>query len=97
MRLEDLAIPEGLVLVRTTPEFDETTVPAGLLRNHRVAAGVWGVVRVRSGRIGFSFDDEPGSRRSISAGESQVIPPERPHHLVLQGKVLLAVEFFGSC
>jgi tellurite resistance-related uncharacterized protein len=35
-------LPDGLVLDRTTDEFDEHTVPAGLLRDHRVAAGVWG-------------------------------------------------------
>ena len=38
-------LPDGLEHVRTTDVFDNTTVPAGLLRAHRVADGVWGRVR----------------------------------------------------
>jgi len=36
--------------VRTTPLFDDDTVPAGLLDSHQVAAGV---------RVAVEFHDEP--------------------------------------
>lgn len=43
-----------------------------------------------------TFDDEPdvpGNVRTVAAGDTQVIPPARPHHLVVDGPVTLAVEF----
>ncbi|MFP5489781.1 MAG: MMPL family transporter, partial [Acidimicrobiia bacterium] len=48
-------LPDGLVLARTTPIFDQHTVPAGLLGTHHVTAGVWGRLRVHSGEVGFAF------------------------------------------
>ena len=33
---------------KSTPVFDETTLPAGLRREHRTKAGVWGIIRKRS-------------------------------------------------
>ncbi|MCB0991196.1 MAG: DUF1971 domain-containing protein, partial [Acidimicrobiales bacterium] len=41
-------LPDGLEHVRTTDIFDNDTVPAGLLRAHRVADGVWGRLVVHS-------------------------------------------------
>ena len=86
-------LPSGLERVRVTPGFTETTVPAGLLGSHRVAAGVWGLLVVGSGSLRFVFDgqDEPGV--VVSAGMSQVIPPEAEHHVEVIGPVEFVVEF----
>ncbi|MEZ5207018.1 MAG: crosslink repair DNA glycosylase YcaQ family protein [Acidimicrobiales bacterium] len=43
--LDDLTLPDGVVLVRTTPTFDTSSMPAGLRQAHRVATGVWGLLR----------------------------------------------------
>ncbi len=91
--LFDLALPDGVELVRTTPTFDESSVPIGLLAAHHVAEGVWGRVVVASGSVGFMFDDQPELIRSVQVGEVQVIPPGRSHRLVVEGPVTLAVEF----
>lgn len=97
-----IELPAGCELVRTTAEFDETTLPAGLLRAHRIAPGVWGRLVVRAGSIRFAFDDGPdpagrgdrdGAGRRIGAGGAQVIPPERPHHVTVDGPVRFVVEF----
>jgi len=87
------AVPDGLTLARTTPLFDETSVPAGLLKAHQVAAGVWGRLVVESGTLDFVFEDEPSNFRRLVAGDHQVIPPERPHHVQLVGAVTFCVEF----
>lgn len=47
----DGQLPNGLELARTTDVFDNDTVPAGLLRAHRVANGTWGRL---VGRVGLS-------------------------------------------
>jgi tellurite resistance-related uncharacterized protein len=85
------AFPAGLALVRTTPDFDEHTVPAALLSAHRVADGVWGRLVVRSGSLRFVFETGPG--RIVHAGETQAIPPGVPHHVEVVGPVAFAVEF----
>lgn len=90
-------LPAGLEMVRTTPRFDNDSVPAGLLATHRVADGVWGRLVVHSGSL--VLHAEAGGEETaeaswrVSAGGSVVIPPGRPHHLVLDEPVQFAVEF----
>ncbi len=85
--------PDGLEYVRTTEVFDNTTVPAGLLRAHRVADGVWGRLVVHTGTVTFIFDDQPDSPITVEAGGSVAIPPARQHHLELDRPATFAVEF----
>lgn len=92
--MNGLRLPDGLRRSRITPEFGEHSVPAGLLAEHRVADGVWGRLVVSSGSLHFVFEDsEPIEPRTVGAGEVQVIPPARPHHLELVGPVTFHVEF----
>ena len=89
----EAVIPKGFELARTTDVFNNNTVPAGLLRAHRVASGVWARLAVHTGAVGFVFEDEPGTRLTIDAGDSLVIPPTRPHHVELDGPASFAIEF----
>ena len=86
-------LPDGLHLVRTIPTFDEASVPAGLLAAHRVADGVWGRLVVLAGSLRFAFEDDPTGGRTLHAGQRQVIPPRRPHHLVVDQPVRFHLEF----
>jgi tellurite resistance-related uncharacterized protein len=86
-------LPNGLELQRTTPTFDETSTPRGLRAAHAVADGVWGRLIVESGSLGFVFEDAPDDVHTVAAGEHQVIPPARLHHVILDGPVRFAVEF----
>ena len=86
-------LPPETELIRTTAEFDELDLPAGLLRAHHLAAGVWGVLRVRSGSVRFVFEEGDDVGRVIVAGRSQLIPPEALHHIELVGPVRFVLEF----
>lgn len=86
-------LPDDTVLVRTTDEFSQETVPSGLLRDHKVADGVWGRLVVRSGSLGFVFQDSADNAVELTAGDSIVIPPGRLHHVVPHGPVRFVVEF----
>jgi len=86
-------LPDGLEHVRTTDTFDNDTVPAGLLRAHRVAEGLWGRLVVHTGTVTFLFDDDPEHPITVPAGGSVAIPPARQHHLELAGPATFAVEF----
>lgn len=89
-------IPDGFELARTTPTFDNDTVPAGLLAAHRVADGVWGRLIVHTGRVGFAFEDHPKLIVVLDAGNSVAIPPGRLHHVELDQPATLAVEFYRA-
>ncbi len=91
---ESERLPEGLVLTRTTDVFDSETVPAGLLRAHRVATSVWGRLVVHNGSIRFVFEDDPDNAVTVGAGESVVIPPSRPHHVEPGEMCGFVVEFY---
>ena len=93
-RCERAEFPEGLTLARTAGPFDAGTLPAGLRRDHRVADGVWGCLRVQDGAVRFSMKTEPPLDVRLEAGHRQAIPPGVPHALTLEGPVRLAVEFY---
>lgn len=85
-------LPAGTTHVRTTPWFDEGDLPAGLLDAHQIAAGVWGRLVVDRGRLRLCFEDED-TTVTLGPGEAVVIPPERRHHVELDGPVRFAIEF----
>lgn len=91
--LADLSFPDGVTLVRTTPEFAADTVPDGLLRAHRVASGVWGCLRVGSGSVVFVLE-ATGETRLLAAGEAQVIEPDVLHHVEPGADARFVVEFY---
>lgn len=94
LRCDRAELPCGLTVVRTAGPFDETNVPAGLRRAHRVAEGVWGRLQVLEGSVGFRMEGVvPVLERQVLAGEGQPIPPGAVHELQLAGPVRLCVDF----
>jgi tellurite resistance-related uncharacterized protein len=86
-------LPDAVELVRTTTTFNERTVPTGLLSAHALAANVWGRLVVETGGLRFVFEDDASGARQLVAGDHEVIPPARPHHLRLDGAVTFHIEF----
>lgn len=86
-------LPDGLTLQRTTDEFEPGKVPAGLLRAHRVATGVWGRLRVTAGTLVFVWEDDPDQPLHLEAGDAVVIPPDVPHHVEPGRDARFLVEF----
>ena len=86
-------LPDGLQLVRTTPEFERHTIPGALLAAHRTAPNVWGRLVVRDGNASLVFDDQPDTIHQLSEGDSIAIAPQRPHRVIVTGPVRLVVEF----
>ena len=85
-------LPPGARHVRSTPEFTAESVPAGLLRAHRVADGVWGLLRVLSGSVVYVLE-EHGDSVTVSAGGAQVIAPGEVHHVEPDDDARFLVEF----
>jgi tellurite resistance-related uncharacterized protein len=76
-------LPEGLELARTAGPFDAGTLPAGLRRDHRIAAHTWGRIRVLSGTVELRLDTDPPTDYRLRSGDEQPIPPEVTHALTL--------------
>ncbi|MBV8736886.1 MAG: DUF1971 domain-containing protein [Alphaproteobacteria bacterium] len=86
-------LPAGLTVVRRTPVFDEQTMPPGLRRNHRTAAGVWGVIRVIEGRLLFRTI-EPSAKQIIDLEHCAEVRPGQLHEIEPLGPVRFFVEFY---
>ena len=93
MVLAALSLPAGVEQVRTTPELTVDTVPAGLLKAHRVASGMWGRLRVLEGVVTFVLE-AGGETRRLGEGELQVIEPDVAHHVEPEPGSVFVVEFY---
>jgi len=88
-------LPQGLRRVRASAVWDERTMPAGLRRAHRVAAGTWGRIVVQAGRLRFVAATTPTLDVELEAGSTQGIPPEVTHEVEPLGAVRFSVEFLA--
>lgn len=85
-------LPDDVKAYKRTPDFNETTVPAGLLKNHNTKAGVWGVIKVQSGKLEYTIVD--GGVEILSPSCYGLVEPEVVHHIKPLGPVSFFVEFY---
>lgn len=79
----------------STSVFNETTLPAALRGEHKTKAGVWGVIQVIEGALGFSLvngDDET----ILTPDNPGLILPEQLHWVELIGPVRVQVHFYDQ-
>lgn len=88
-------LPEGLRLARSGPEWDERTMPKGLLRSHRLAGGTWGRLVVSEGRLRFTAATDPPTCVVLSSGCMQPVPPEVAHEVEPLGPVRFSIDFLA--
>lgn len=80
---------------RSSPIFDEYTLPAALQREHRTKEGVWGVIRILEGQLKL---------RLLPSGEEQMLTPQcpglvlpdQPHLVEVCGPVSVQVDFYNE-
>jgi len=95
LRCTRFEIPEHFVPTRRTPEFSESTVPAGLLADHTTKAGTWARIVVAEGAVGYVVESL-GHTQVLTPDVVGVVIPEVPHHLVPRGPVRFHVEFLRA-
>jgi tellurite resistance-related uncharacterized protein len=78
---------------RSTPMFDEETLPAALRARHSTKAGVWGIIRVTAGQVRLSYLD-PASDVILDADHPGIVQPEQPHFVTPLGPMTLQVDFY---
>jgi tellurite resistance-related uncharacterized protein len=78
---------------RSTPIFDETSLPDALRRRHATKAGVWGVIRVIEGELLLTFPDAPREHR-LDPGNPGLLRPEETHFVTPIGPMRMQVDLY---
>lgn len=86
-------LPESVSPYKRTAEFDESSIPAGLLRSHSTAAGVWGRIVVLEGELLYRILEPEPSEHLLTAASHGVVTPQRRHEVEPRGRVRFYVEF----
>lgn len=86
-------IPPDCVVYRSTPEFDATSIPAGLLGEHRTKAGTWGRIVVLEGRLHYHIVEPEPEHLVLTPGHPGVVEPTMLHRVAPDGAVRFRVDF----
>ena len=87
-------LPDNLEAYKRTPEFDENSVPKGLLKAHQTKQGVWGKIVVLEGELQYSIDSSDNEVLVLSTNKYGVVEPEVFHQVKPVGEVRFYVEFY---
>lgn len=86
-------IPHGVQRYQRTPDFSESSVPKGLLRDHSTKADVWGRICVLEGRLEYTIQTQPMETHILTAEQEGVVEPGVLHSVKPLGPVRFYVEF----
>ncbi len=86
-------LPPDVKPYKQTPEFTESTLPNGLLKDHQTKAGVWGKIVVLEGKLLYTIQ-QPPEETVLEPGKPGVVEPTVLHHVQPQGPVRFYVEFY---
>jgi hemoglobin len=80
---------------RSTPVFDQDTLPAALRNRHDTKAGVWGVIRVIEGTLKLTYLDPP-SETILDPERPGLVLPQQPHFVTPIGAMKMQVDFYDQ-
>jgi len=87
-------LPESLSPVRKTPEFDEGSIPKGLLKAHQTKTGVWGKIVIIEGKLQYKINEPEEEIIILDSEKFGVIEPTKLHEVKPLGSVKFYVEFY---
>lgn len=86
-------LPDTVKHYKSTPEFNETSVPAGLLRRHTTADAVWGHIHILEGQLLYRILEPVEEVIILSPERFGVVEPQVPHEVEVIGPVRFCVDF----
>jgi tellurite resistance-related uncharacterized protein len=90
-----LVPPAAPLPYRSTPIFDQNTLPAALRASHNTKEGVWGLIRVIEGEVRLTYL-EPASQILLSPGNPGLVLPQQPHFVTPLGPMKMQVDFYDQ-
>lgn len=94
VRCDRMEWPDGLVPYARTREFDQDTVPRGLVSSHTTRAAVWARIHVLEGALLYRVEPPVDRCLRLEAPATGIVVPEVSHHVKPQNGVRFFVEFF---
>ena len=83
-------LPASVKPYKKTAVFTENTIPAGLLKDHTTAEGVWGLIHILSGELGYQISGEKEGGYILNQKLPGIVEPKVKHHI----KAIAAVKFY---
>lgn len=77
---------------RSSPAFDERSLPEALRHRHATKEGVWGVIRILEGRARLVWPDS-GTETILDENTPGLILPGQPHFVEPLEAVKLQIDF----
>jgi len=90
------SLPDQLVVINKTPEFDQDSIPAALLKSHKTKPGVWGKINVLEGELVYRILEPSVQETVLVPSTFGVVSPEVPHEVQPKGNVRFFVEFYSK-
>ncbi|HWT72780.1 MAG TPA: DUF1971 domain-containing protein [Oxalicibacterium sp.] len=88
------ALPQNVSSYKRTPEFDENSVPPGLLHAHQTKDSVWGKIVVLEGSLQYTISEPEKEVLILDERKCGVVEPAVLHEVKPLGKVRFYVEFY---
>jgi tellurite resistance-related uncharacterized protein len=87
-------LPDNVQPYKKTPEFDELSVPKGLLNEHQTKAAVWGKIVILEGQLQYTINEPEIEVIILDPDHHGVVEPTIRHEVKPLGKVRFYVEFY---
>ncbi len=84
---------------RSTPVFDQDSLPPALRARHDTKPGVWGLIRVITGQLKLTLLNPDGTMAEemiLSPGHPGRITPQQPHFVTPIGPMEMQVDFYDQ-
>lgn len=80
---------------RSTPVFDQDTLPQALRARHDTKAGVWGRIRIIAGEVRITYLDPP-SELVLTPDNPGLVRPGQPHFVTPLGSMKMQIDFYDQ-
>ena len=87
-------LPQSVAPYKRTPEFNEESIPKGLLKAHNTKSGVWGKIVILEGELRYQVNEPELAHFILDIARHGVVEPEIRHEVAPMGKVRFYVEFY---
>ena len=86
-------MPPEVTPYKRTPEFDQDSIPAGLLAAHQTKAGTWGLIVVLQGALEYRILEPEQETVVLTPDQPGVVEPTILHEVEPRGAARFYVEF----
>ncbi|MBL0214105.1 MAG: DUF3565 domain-containing protein [Myxococcales bacterium] len=93
VRCDRFELPPAFTAYKRTPEFEASTIPAALRKDHSTKPGVWGVIHVTAGQLQYIVEAPLARESVVDAEHPGIVVPEVLHRVSPIGEVRFFVEF----